>query len=60
MTLIVPSRDDYAILEGFMVSRCNGCYRSCAVVHRFSSGTPTHCPYGLNQHDFDDVQEEIE
>lgn len=58
--MIETVTDDYDYIDGFMVSRCNACYRSCAVVHRLSSGTPTHCPYGLNQHDFDDVQEEIE
>lgn len=56
MTEIVTEDLDY--LGGYMVSRCNGCYRDCAVVHRYSSGTPDKCPYGVPGCDFYDVEEE--
>lgn len=52
--------DDYDYLGGFMVSRCEQCYRNCSIVHRYSCGTPTHCPYGLNQAEFESVEEEEE
>lgn len=57
--MIETVTDDYGYIEGFMVSRCDVCYRSCAVVHRLSAGTPTHCPYGLPMAEFEEVEEEV-
>lgn len=49
--------DDWDYLGGFVVSRCDGCYRSCSVVSRYSAGSPTDCPYGVPNCEFYDVEE---
>ena len=47
--------EDWDYLGPYVVSRCDGCYRGCSVIHRDSSGTPDKCPYGFPGCDFYDV-----